>query len=277
MRPEFALNQRSATVREISHTADHVPRPEPRSKRQIEPREAPHLRRWAVIRSGFFMAICALSVACLAGCASLGTVLTGLDLEMRVDSQGAATPSGAMTYSSENPLRRGDWYAYDVPSFRDEVLGWRLGATVRSVMSFDFESFHAEDVVLRWDRAQWRSSAHPAHVPLHAFYFATGLGADRRTWFEVPPGRPPQHAPFVTLKAGDSTVVDFRADSAPLFPASDSDRLFGIRAREKGFGLIDNGVGRWLELELPVESGSRAWTYIIRLGVRAVPQWVSYF
>ncbi len=90
---------------------------------------------------------------------------------------------------------------------------------------------------------------------------------------EVASDAPAVPAVAVELESGAALPVNLRPDWRPLFPQG---YMFGIQTVEKRYGFIDDGIGRWFELELPVEMNDERWVYRIRLLARDIGQWTSY-
>lgn len=204
----------------------------------------------------------------LGGCQSLATVMTQVDLEMTVEPVGENSQTLGQLYSREST---GKW-PFDFPGYRDEWLEWWIQVPLTGI-SMDLTSHAQQPLQLRWDQSRWRSSEHPELIPLRVLRFSTGFLPERRIWIDVATGEPATRPVALEIEAGESLRLSFRADHAPLFGQGD---LFGIQRVDKGHGFIDDGIGRWLELELPVEAGDRSWTYRIRLTARDIAQWNSY-
>ncbi len=104
-------------------------------------------------------------------------------------------------------------------------------------------------------------------------HFSTGYALDRQLQMDRGPGDAAVRPVALEVEAGSTLRINIRPERPPVFPQG---QLFGIQRVDKGHGFIDDGIGRWLELELPVEMGQRQWTYRIRLTARDIAQWNSY-
>jgi hypothetical protein len=206
----------------------------------------------------------------MAGCQSLGSVMTQIDLAMTVDASGPGAPVEGAVFSTERRPRSNVPFGY--PGYQDELLEWRVQIPLNGIV-MDFTS-HAEDPIqLRWDQASWRSSVQPEWVALRVHRFSTGYLGKDRVHVDLSSDAPAAPAVALALAAGAGLPVNLRPEWRAVFPEG---FMFGIRTVDKGYGFIDDGKGRWLELDLPVEMGDQAWRYRIRLTARAVGQWTSY-
>lgn len=209
-----------------------------------------------------------LLATALGGCQSLATVMTQVDLGMAVVVIGENAPESGSLYFRESPRM----WAFDHPGYRDEALEWWIQVPLDGV-SLQFTSHAGRDLTLRWDQSRWRSSGHPEFIPLRVYRFSTGFHPDGETLISVPDGNAATTPAALELKPGASLRLSFEPEYRPLFETGHS---FGIQRVEQGQGFTDDGIGRWLELELPVEAGAHSWTYRIRLTARDIAQWNSY-
>ncbi len=204
----------------------------------------------------------------LGGCQSLATVATQVDLEMTVEVEGQQAPATGQLFTIPTPRK----VPFDNPGYADEALEWRITVATTG-FGIDVTNHAGQSVQLRWDQSQWRSSKHSEPTPLLIHHFSTGFLRERQLQIDRHPDEAAVRPVALEIEAGSTLRINIRPERPPVFPRG---QLFGIQQVAEGHGFIDDGIGRWLELELPVEMGDQQWTYRIRLTARDIAQWNSY-
>ncbi len=193
----------------------------------------------------------------LTGCESMRTVMTQHKVVMEVESDIAET-SGSYFWQPTSSA-----WPFDYPGYQDMYINMWVGIYLRG-LDFNIVSTDAENVVFRWDEARLGVTAKKLQS-ITVYH----LSVDRQR--SVNSDIPVQPVP--TMLQASSGRVSVSLDYSPFF---DSPYVFGTKRVEQGQGFIDDGVGRSMVLELPIEYDGHRVIYRFTFTATDVQQWNSY-
>ena len=185
----------------------------------------------------------------VAGCGG-GSVVVDCVLDAQVtmrDSNGNEEPGTVLTVS-RHPGRAsptGVQYRGKDFSWTFEAGGQGMGGTIAN---------HSPDrLCLRFDQAYLRSNFHAEPVALRTYAWSTFLEKWTVLGSTDPRQRRDFSPPSFCLDPGKEALISFGPDLTALFPTQ---KLFNVQWPNEEPNLSDKGVGNWIALSTPVETGS---------------------
>lgn len=194
----------------------------------------------------------ALALAVMAGCGG-GTVVVDYaiqaDVAMR-DANGGARESGTVVAVPRPP---GLLSPFDAVQYKGADFDWTFGTGTLG-MGGSVENHSSDRICLRFDKAEIRSNLRPQAVSLKTYSWSTF----EQKWHVIGSTDPKQRQDFtpppLCVEPGKETRFSFGPDLGPLFP---TEKMFNVRWEDHEPRLLENGVGNWIALSLPVEIGHR--------------------
>ena len=185
----------------------------------------------------------------LASCGG-GSVVVDCALDAQVsmrDSNGNEEP-GTVVTAARHPGRSSP----TAVQYRGKDFSWTFEAGAQG-MGGTIANHSADTVCLRFDQAHLRSNFHAEPVALRTYSYNTF----REKWTLLGSTDPRQRRDFsppaFCLEPGKEAVISFGPDVSVLFPTQ---KLFNVQWADEEPNLSDKGVGNWIALSTPVETGS---------------------
>jgi hypothetical protein len=186
----------------------------------------------------------------IAGCGG-GTVVVDCVVDAQVtmrDSNGVEEPGTVVTV----PRHPGPSSPMAV-QYRGKDFAWTFEAGAQG-MGGRIANHSADTVCLRFDQAHLRSNFHAEPIALRTYAWSTF----REKWTLLGSTDPKQRRDFsppsFCLEPGKQALISFGPDLAALFPTQ---KLFNVQWPDEEPNLSDKGVGNWVALSTPVETGPK--------------------
>lgn len=182
----------------------------------------------------------------LSGCVAKTTVVDfNVQLEVNyVDAHSQAIDMASVpnTESSRLPARLS---LFPLLHYRDNLLSWDIDVRSHNIAFYYLENQSAQPLTIYWDQALVSSSQHPAdrHLTSAVRYNAS---------HELPQ----------LIEPGVVTFARLHLNYERLFK---SERLFDVQYTEEKTRLDKTGVGEWLLIKLPIDSGEQRLIMQIKL------------
>lgn len=188
---------------------------------------------------------CAM-VSVLSGCVAKTTVV---DYQVRLavnyldaQQQNIEMAAEPTTTSARLPARLSP---FPLLHYQDRLLSFDIDVRSHSIALYYLENRSAQPLRVRWDQALVSSSQRPQTQPLPSVFQYQA-----------------SHELSQQLAPGVVTFSRIYLDAHQLF---NSGRLFDTQYEEEKTRLSKSGVGEWLLLQLPIESGTQRWMMQIKL------------
>lgn len=199
-----------------------------------------------------------LPIACLllvlTGCESMRTVMTQHKVEMVVES--IPSSEGRYFFVPSSPA-----FPFEHPGYEDSDIRIVISTTLWA-LNFRLESKDSTDTLLRWDEARYGESEN-ALQPFKIIRRYRKHGEEKDISVK----------PVASVLTAVEDQIGIYPDYQLIF---DSPYAFGTQPLQQGQGFIDDGVGRSMILELPIEYDGHRVIYRFTFTATDVQQWNSY-
>ncbi len=185
-------------------------------------------------------------VSALSGCVAKTTVV---DYQVRLEAnyldaqqQKVEMVAEPTTTSARLPARLSP---FPLVHYQDPLLSFDIDVRSNSIALYYLQNRSAQPLRVRWDQALVSSSQQPKVQPLTSVFQYQA-----------------SHELSQLLAPGVVTFARIYLDAHQLY---NSGRLFDTQYEEETTRLSKSGVGEWLLLQLPIESGTQRWMMQLKL------------
>lgn len=219
-------------------------------------------------------ALLAVAVASVAGCA--GTVI----VEFAVDAKITGRDDAGHSWQARSdqftvlPLPPGMAVSFPAPRYRGDVFEWFIGTSAYG-LGGDITNLISSPLCFRFDQVRLSSNMLPNEIRMRVFsvsHTLTGkwawLGSTdpKKRQFFVPPS--------LCFPPGKSAHITLGPELSKLFP---NQTMFNVRWPEGQTDLIENGVGNWIKIVLPIEYEGKRETLEVTLTAKDSKARISYY
>lgn len=215
-----------------------------------------------------------LSFCVTAGCASLGTVVVGFDLDVQVAGR---DPEGRIWRAGNDEIVRRPRNSKTAASFFDlqyqgRLLSWDTGATFDG-FGYTIQSQASKSVCIRFDQARLTSNMHAEGVEMRVS--RVRQGPVQAPTIQLPKNRSETGffvAPALCFNQNKVDSFFLAPDLSSLFP---SGKMFNVNWSGNDPNLIERGIGNWLKIHVPVEYEGKREQLEITLTAKDSKAWLG--
>ncbi len=210
----------------------------------------------------------------IAGCA--GTVIVEYALDVKITGR---DPTGRIWQASSDqftvePLPAGMLVSFPAVRYRSAAFEWFVGT---GTLGFggDFTNFATSPLCFHFEQVSMTSNLQPKPVLLRVFHVSQTLaGKWTRLGDTDPNSRMDFAPPALCLPSGQSGRISLAPNLKELFP---NRTMFNVSWPKGETTLIENGVGNWIKLVLPIDYEGKTETLDITLTVKDSKARISHY
>jgi hypothetical protein len=215
-----------------------------------------------------------LSFCVTAGCASLGTVVVGFDLDVEVAER---DPDGRALRTGKDEIIKQPRNSKTAPTFSDvryqgKVLMWETGATFDG-FGYAIQSQVSGSVCLRFDQARLTSNMQEKEVAMRVS--RVRQGPPQSPTIQIPQNRNEIGffvAPQLCFSREKIDNFFLAPDLSALFP---SGKMFNVSWSGNAPNLLEHGIGNWLKIHVPVEYEGKRQEFEVTLTAKDSKAWLG--
>lgn len=216
----------------------------------------------------------AAAVVAVAGCAGSVIVEFAVDAKLnRVDQTGKISPARETEINTQ-PLPPGMAVSFSAPRYRGDVFEWFMGTSAHG-LGGDITNLIASPLCFRFDQVRLSSNMQPNETPMRVFSVAHTLTGK---WASLGSTDPKKRQYFVPpslcFLPGKSAHISLGTDLSKLFP---NKTMFNVSWPEGQTNLIENGIGNWIKIVLPIEYEGKRETLEVTLTAKDSKARISYY